>query len=72
MQMYIKKYSKKNDKVLDPFVGSGMTYFESIRLNRIPITIDLNPITDFSIKCLSLSIFNALLLALNSTGKVTN
>lgn len=50
---YIKKYSKKNDIILDPFVGSGMTYFESIKLGRIPITIDLNPISDFSIRCLS-------------------
>mgnify|MGYP004700279345 CR=1 FL=1 len=50
---YIEKYSKRNDVVLDPFVGSGMTYFESIRLNRIPITIDLNPISDFTIKCLT-------------------
>lgn len=50
---YIEKYSKKNDYILDPFVGSGMTYFESVRLNRIPITIDINPISDFTIKCLS-------------------
>ncbi len=50
---YIKKYSNKNDKVLDPFVGSGMTYFEAIKLKRIPITIDLNPISDFSIRCLT-------------------
>jgi len=59
---YIKKYSKENDKVLDPFVGSGMTYFESIKLNRIPITIDLNPISDFSIKCLSYRNINYTLL----------
>lgn len=50
---YIEKYSKKGDIVLDPFVGSGMTYFESLKSNRIPITIDLNPISDLSIKCLT-------------------
>ena len=50
---YIKKYSKKGDIILDPFVGSGMTYFESIKCNRIPLTIDLNPISDLSIKCLT-------------------
>lgn len=50
---YIEKYSKENDLILDPFVGSGMSYFESIRLNRIPLTIDLNPISDFTIKCLT-------------------
>ena len=50
---YIEKYSKNNSYILDPFVGSGMTYFEAIRLNRIPITIDLNPISDLTIKCLN-------------------
>ena len=50
---YIEKYSKKGNYILDPFVGSGMTFFESVRLNRIPITIDINPISAFSIKCLT-------------------
>ena len=50
---YIEKYTDKGDYILDPFVGSGMTYFESVKRNRIPITIDLNPISDFSIKCLT-------------------
>ena len=48
---YIKKYSKKGDCVLDPFVGSGMTYFESIKCSRNPITIDINPISDLCIDC---------------------
>lgn len=51
---YIKKYSKKGSYVLDPFVGSGMTYFEAIRSGRNPITIDINPISDLCIKCLTL------------------
>lgn len=50
---YIEKYSKKGDLILDPFVGSGMTYFESIKTGRNPITIDINPISDFVIKCLT-------------------
>ncbi len=50
---YIKKYCPKNGIVLDPFVGSGMTYFESIKNNRRPITIDINPISDMSIRCLT-------------------
>lgn len=50
---YIKKYSKKGDYILDPFVGSGMTYFESIKSGRIPITIDINPISDLCIDCLT-------------------
>ena len=51
---YIKKYTKKGDSVLDPCVGSGMTYFESIKANRIPITMDINPISDLCIDCLTL------------------
>ena len=50
---YIKKYCPNNGIVLDPFVGSGMTYFEAIRNNRIPITIDINPISDLEIRCLT-------------------
>ena len=42
---YIEKYTDKGDYILDPFVGSGMTYFESVKRNRIPITIDLNPLS---------------------------
>ena len=55
---YIKKYSNKNCIVLDPFVGSGMTYFESIKAGRIPFTIDLNPLSDLCIKCLTLRNIN--------------
>jgi len=51
---YIKKYSKRNDIILDPFVGSGMTYFEAIKAKRIPLTIDINPISDLCIECLSM------------------
>ncbi len=50
---YIEKYSNRGNLVLDPFVGSGMTYFEAIKSGRIPLTIDLNPLSDFSIKCLT-------------------
>lgn len=50
---YIKKYCPRKGFVLDPFVGSGMTYFEAIKNDRIPITMDINPISDLSIKCLT-------------------
>ncbi len=50
---YIKQYCPKNGIVLDPFVGSGMTHFESIRNKREVITIDLNPISDITIRCLT-------------------
>lgn len=50
---YIKKYCPKNGIVLDPFVGSGMTHFEAIKNNREVITIDINPISDITIRCLT-------------------
>ena len=37
------RYTKKNDWVLDPFVGSGTTLIESRRLGRNGIGIELNP-----------------------------
>jgi len=44
---YIKHYSKEGEIVLDPFVGSGVTAIESLKLNRKAIAIDLNPISMF-------------------------
>ena len=40
---YIKEYSKKNDIVLDPFVGGGATAFEALACHRNVIARDLNP-----------------------------
>jgi len=45
---YIQKYSKKNDIVLDPFCGSGISLIESYKCGRKSIGIDINPIA-FSI-----------------------
>ncbi len=39
------RYTKKNDWVLDPFVGSGTTLIECRRLGRNGIGIELNPET---------------------------
>ncbi len=39
----IKRYTKKNDWVLDTFLGSGTTMIESIRQERNCIGIELNP-----------------------------
>lgn len=44
---YIKRYSKDGEIVLDPFVGSGVTAIESLKLNRKAIAIDLNPMAIF-------------------------
>ncbi|MFZ5801121.1 MAG: TRM11 family SAM-dependent methyltransferase [Candidatus Omnitrophota bacterium] len=38
------RYTKKDDWVIDPFVGSGTTLIECRRLGRNGIGIDLNPI----------------------------
>lgn len=38
----ILRYSKRNDLVLDQFVGSGTTMIESVLLNRKGIGIDIN------------------------------
>ena len=45
---YIQKYSKKNDVVLDPFSGSGISLIESYNSKRKAIGIDINP-TAFAI-----------------------
>ena len=44
---YIKSYSKEGEIVLDPFVGSGVTAIEAIRLGRKAIATDLDPMSIF-------------------------
>ena len=44
---YIEHYSKKGDIILDPFVGSGVTAIEALRLGRKAVAIDLDPIATF-------------------------
>jgi DNA modification methylase len=44
VENYIKNYSNPNDKVMDPFCGSGCTGLEAIINNRNFIGYDLNPI----------------------------
>ncbi len=50
VSLYIEKYSKTNDLVLDPFCGSGVTVTESIRLRRRAIGVDINPTAIISTK----------------------
>lgn len=44
---YIEHYTKKGEIVLDPFVGSGVTAIEALKLGRKAVAIDLNPIATF-------------------------
>ena len=44
---YIRNYTKEGDTVLDPFMGSGVTIIESVKLLRSAIGIDLNPLSSF-------------------------
>lgn len=46
----IQKYSKKNEIVLDPFCGSGISLIESLNSNRKAIGIDINPAAIFITK----------------------
>ncbi len=40
----ILRYSKENDVVLDPFIGSGTTLVETKLLKRKGIGVDINPL----------------------------
>jgi 16S rRNA G966 N2-methylase RsmD/DNA-directed RNA polymerase subunit RPC12/RpoP len=47
IEPFIKHYTEPDELILDPFCGSGMTGIAAIRLNRIPVMIDLSPIAVF-------------------------
>jgi 16S rRNA G966 N2-methylase RsmD len=49
---YIKNFSQKDDLVLDPFGGSGVTAVEALINNRKAINIDLNPMAIFIVRAL--------------------
>jgi len=44
---YIAAYTQKGDKILDPFMGSGVTVIESAKLERDVVGVDLNPMSKF-------------------------
>jgi len=50
---YIKHYCPEDGIVLDPFVGSGITAFESLKLGRKVIATDLNPLSSFVIETMT-------------------
>jgi len=43
----IVENSKPNDIIFDPFSGSAITFFESIKTQRKPLVCDINPISEF-------------------------
>ena len=47
---YVEAYSEKEDVVLDPFCGSGVTAAEALRRGRKAVAIDLNPVATFITK----------------------
>lgn len=49
---YIKNFSNKNDIILDPFGGSGVTAIEAMMNDRKAINIDLNPMAVFMVDSL--------------------
>ncbi|WP_066387046.1 DNA methyltransferase [Helicobacter himalayensis] len=49
----IKNFTDKGDVVLDPFGGSGVTAIEAMMNERVGIHTDLNPLSIFMVKALS-------------------
>jgi DNA modification methylase len=50
---YIKTYTPKDGVFLDPFCGSGISIFESLKLNIKSIGFDINPLSSFVIETLT-------------------
>src|SRR3989442_14950728 len=42
-QMVIEQLTKPGDIVLDPFLGSGVTVVEALRMKRKAVGVDINP-----------------------------
>lgn len=47
VQNLITKYSSKNDIVMDPFCGSGISIIESVLTKRKTVGFDINPMSTF-------------------------
>lgn len=52
----IKNFTDKGDVVLDPFGGSGVTAIEAMMQGRLGIHTDLNPLSIFMTKALSVQV----------------
>ena len=47
---YISCFTNEGDTVLEPFMGSGVTVIESLKLNRNVIGLDINPMSKFIVE----------------------
>lgn len=47
---YISSFTQPGDTVLEPFMGSGVTVIESIKLGRNVIGLDINPMSKFIVE----------------------
>lgn len=47
---YISCFSNEGDTILEPFMGSGVTVIEAIKLKRHVIGIDINPMSKFIVE----------------------
>jgi len=50
---FIESYSNVGEIILDPFAGSAVSAFESVKLGRKAYAFDLNPLTSFMIESIS-------------------
>lgn len=50
---YINNFTSKNDIVMDPFCGCGVTNVEALKARRKTIGVDINPLATFIAKGLS-------------------
>jgi len=56
VQEYIKAYSKKGEIIFDPFLGSGPTAIEALKLGRKAVGLDLDPLSIFITRCTCLPV----------------
>ncbi len=50
---YIKTYTRKSGKYLDPFSGSSMSAFEAVKAGKKAYAFDINPLTSYLIDTFS-------------------
>ena len=74
---FIKRFTKKDDLIIDPFIGSGTTIYEAYRADRYSIGVDINTTFFDSIKtkCINgekYSLIEADSLSKKTINKISN